>query len=317
MKTDPSLRAARQFLMACLIAVPALVSAQLQTADQSCPPPPRPLEQQMAYISNAPAKNAGFLWRIEKDGRTSWLYGTMHLNHIDFAKPGLQIMMGMRSSDVLAVEINLHEPQNLPASFKAPEFQWSSRQIERLKKAYVNDCLTTDVHAVTAASGLIPLLNTQGQRQGLSSAFSPDSRLAQIAKRTGKTIVPLETIEQQIMALAPTSQTEFEQSVDVLLNDIESGKMQTDLVQLNKAWQQNDLQTMVKLEQDITRDQPDFARRILDERNKLMAQKIDALHRDGKRAFVAVGVLHMVGKTALPQLMQDKGYVVTYVPLRN
>lgn len=70
--------------LACIfIIVPMLVRAQNQNPDSSCPPTPMPLEHQMAYVANAPAMNAGFLWRIEKDERTSWLYGTMHLNHID------------------------------------------------------------------------------------------------------------------------------------------------------------------------------------------------------------------------------------------
>lgn len=53
------------------------------------------------------------------------------------------------------------------------------------------------------------------------------------------------------------------------------------------------------------------------QRNVLMAEKINVLHEDGKRVFVAVGALHMAGKTALPKLLQDKGYAVTYVPLRQ
>lgn len=288
-----------------------------QSADQNCPPPLLPLEQQMAYITNSPARNAGFLWRVEKDGRTSWLYGTMHLNHIDYAKPGSQVMMGMRSSDVLAIEINPYEPQNLPSGFKMPEFKLSSNHMDRLTKAYVKDCLILNGSSMSPQNGAGPLVNTQGQRQGLSWFFSPDSRLAQIAKRTGKPIVQLESMEQQVMALAPTSQAEFEQFLDAALNSFESGGMQTDLVQLNQAWQKNDWSVIVKLEQDLSSKLPAFAQRLGDQRNRLMVEKIDALHQSGKRIFVAVGALHMAGQAALPKLMQDIGYTVTFVPLRN
>jgi uncharacterized protein YbaP (TraB family) len=67
----------------------------------------------------------------------------------------------------------------------------------------------------------------------------------------------------------------------------------------------------------MTSSQPEFAQRLLDQRNVQMAQKIDALHQEGKRVFVAVGALHMAGKAALPKLMQERGYSVSTVPLRN
>ena len=67
----------------------------------------------------------------------------------------------------------------------------------------------------------------------------------------------------------------------------------------------------------MTANQPAFAARLLDQRNMLMAEKINALHQEGKRVFVAVGAMHMAGKTALPKLLQDKGYIVKVVPLRN
>ena len=275
------------------------------------------LDQQMAYINDAPAKNAGFLWRVEKDGRTSWLYGTMHLNDIDHAKPGPQIMMGMRNSDVLAVEVNPYEPQTLPASMQQPELKLSSSQLDKLSKAYARDCLAFNAASISPLSLTGPLLNAQAQRKALFWGYSPDARLVQIAKRTSKPIVSLETLAQHLTVLMPASQAEFDNAFDSTLNAVESGRLQTELVQLNKAWRQNDWQAIVKLEQDLTIHQSAFAIRLLDQRNLLMADKIDVIHQDGKRVFVAVGAMHMAGKTALPKLLQDKGYAVAYIPLRQ
>ena len=276
-----------------------------------------PLEQQMAYVAGSPARNAGFLWRIEKDGRTSWLYGTIHLNHIDYAKPGPQIMLGMRSSDVLALEINPYEPHKPSAVAPSPAIRLSGEQLDRVSKAYARECLALNSASVSAAAVTMPLLLAQAQRKGLLAGYSPDSRLAQIAQRTGKPIVQLETLEQQLALLAPKSQAEFDAAFQLTLTEFESGKMQSDLVELNLAWRESAWQTFVKLEQDMTSSQPEFAQRLLDQRNVHMAQKIDALHQEGKRVFVAVGALHMAGKAALPKLMQERGYSVSTVPLRN
>jgi hypothetical protein len=141
--------------------------------------------------------------------------------------------------------------------------------------------------------------------------------LAQIAQRTGKPIVQLETLEQQLALLAPKSQADFDAAFQLTLTEFESGKMQSDLAELNQAWRESAWQTFVKLEQGMTSSQPEFAQRLLDQRNVQMAQKIDALHQEGKRVFVAVGALHMAGKAALPKLMQERGYSVSTVPLRN
>ena len=277
-----------------------------------------PLEQQMAYVASAPAMNAGFLWKIEKDERTSWLYGTMHLNHIDFAKPGSQIMMGMRNSDVLAVEVNPYDQHAATTSAIMPTtIKLSSSQLEKLRKAYAKDCVVFNAANISSIGAISPLFITQAQRQALFSGFSPDSRLAQIARRTGKPIVSLETLEQQIAALTPSSQAEFDQIFESALINFESGKMEAELLQLNMAWRQSDWPTIIKLEQDMTANQPAFAARLLDQRNMLMAEKINALHQEGKRVFVAVGAMHMAGKTALPKLLQDKGFIVKVVPLRN
>ncbi len=271
-----------------------------------------PLEQQMAYVEKTPAKNAGFLWRIEKDGRSSWLYGTMHQMHIDYAKPGMQIMFGMRSSEVLAPEINFYEPQT-PVSTNHATFTLSNLYLERLKKLYVSDCLVGNPSKLF----LGPVLEAQMKRQFLYSGYGPDARLMQIAKRSNKAITQLETMAMHAKALSPETQAEFDAQLEFSLAAIEAGTFQADLANMAKAWQTNDLEFFVKTEAQMSSREPAFMRRLNDERNLGMAQKIDTMHMEGKRVFVAVGALHMTGKHGLPKIMHEKGYVVHYIPLRN
>lgn len=279
---------------------------------QDCPAKPLPLEQAREHIEKTPAQNAGLLWRVEKSGRVSWLYGTLHLMHIDYAKPGSQIMMSMRTSDVLAVEINFNEPQ---AAVTSPitKFKLADEQLERLKIAYLKDCIKGDPAQLYTQ----PLLLSQASRNGLFWGYGPDARLMQIAKRTGKPIVQLETIDQQINAMAPQKQSEFDEQINASLISFETGAASKHLATLAKAWQTNDLQTFMLDTETAAAANPTFINRINDERNQLMAAKIDLLHLDGKRVFVAVGATHMTGPKSLPKLLQDKGYSVSFVALRN
>ena len=83
------------------------------------------------------------------------------------------------------------------------------------------------------------------------------------------------------------------------------------------AWQRNDLQAFIQKTELMDAQDSEFARRINYERNILMAGKIDDLHTQGKRVFVAVGAFHMTGKHGIPKLLEEKGYTVTFVPLKN
>ncbi len=282
---------------------------------EQCPPPPMPLEQARNHIENAPAKNAGLLWRVEKDGRGSWLYGTMHLMNIDHAKPGSQIMMGLRSSDVLAVEINFYEPQPQPTPDSKPNasFSVSPEQTQRLTAAYQKECLK--VEPFRANTNLLVI--SQAQRLGFFWGYGPDARLMQIAKRTNKPIVQLETVQQHLQALAPQTQADFDAQVNAGLNAFESGALASSIGDTAKAWQGNDLQFFLKATEASNLAQPEFMKRLNDERNVLMADKIDAMHTEGRRVFVAVGATHMTGPFGLPKLMEGKGYKVNFVPLRN
>ncbi len=49
---------------------------------------------------------------------------------------------------------------------------------------------------------------------------------------------------------------------------------------------------------------------MLDERNATMAAHIDDYLRSGKRHFVAVGVLHLVGEKNIIDLLKGRGYLV-------
>ena len=57
-------------------------------------------------------------------------------------------------------------------------------------------------------------------------------------------------------------------------------------------------------------------KRLLDDRNGGLADGIDALHREGRRVFAGVGVLHMVGPKGLPALLAARGFQVERVALQ-
>ena len=62
-------------------------------------------------------------------------------------------------------------------------------------------------------------------------------------------------------------------------------------------------------------DLRDSMKRLLDDRNPLLAAAIDKVHAGGRSVFAAVGSLHMIGPGGLPALMRQRGYTVEQVRL--
>ena len=54
-------------------------------------------------------------------------------------------------------------------------------------------------------------------------------------------------------------------------------------------------------------------KRLLDDRNPVLAAAIDKVHAGGRSTFAAVGSLHMIGTSGLPAQMRQRGYVVEQV----
>lgn len=273
--------------------------------------------QARAHIAQAPARNAGFLWRIDQQGRSSWLYGTVHVNAIDWAMPGPQVAAPLRASDVLAVELNLAEPQSVPPQALKLAFApapLDAATAQRLHQAHQRDCLPWHADHTLGQLGLA-LVGSQAQRIGLHAGYGADLRLVQLAQRMGKPIVALETMADQLQALLPATQAELDARVRGVIDDFESGQLQRDLHALSAAWQNGDWPAIERTEADMHAHHPALAHRLNAQRNAPMAQKIDQLHRSGQRVFVAVGVLHMAGSASLPTLLKARGYTVTAVDL--
>ncbi|MDC6170887.1 TraB/GumN family protein, partial [Paucibacter sp. XJ19-41] len=81
-----------RLLLLSLLLVPALAAL----ADPACPPPP------VAQTQPSPERDRGLLWRISKDGRSAWLFGSIHLGRPDWARPGPQLRAALQDSDTLA-----------------------------------------------------------------------------------------------------------------------------------------------------------------------------------------------------------------------
>ncbi|NPC58771.1 TraB/GumN family protein [Caenimonas soli] len=314
----PHLRAGL-VLLACLIA-PSVLRAQ---AD--CPKAPAPDAPALAAMQAA-ARDRGMLWRVEKGGRSSWLYGTIHAARMEWLMPGPAVAGAIQASDVVAVEIDISDP-DLPAVFaKSGGAAISERLLdaprrERIERLGRKACVPAGaLQPLRPLMQVITLAMFDARWSGIHPEFAIDAVLVGLARAAGKRVVALETAEQQLAALMPASDAEELELVDGALADMEQGTGRTMMRQLTDVWANGDEPTLLRFPEWCecmrTPLERTFYRRLNDDRNAALADKLAALHDGGARVFAGVGLLHMTGAQALPALMRARGFNVQRIPFR-
>ena len=261
----------------------------------------------------------GLLWEISKPGQQpSWLFGTIHSEDPDVMKLPAPVSRAFDVSNSVVLEILMD----------ADAMKYSSTAMLMLDGRTLADIigtpLYTKVAAVIATRGIPELvLNRMKPWAAAVTLSTPaletgevlDRVLYQSAVKQGKAVYGLETMQEQLDLF--DSMPEADQVV--LLKDAVDNLEVLDAMQaeLLAAYKQRDLGRLLAINEASmqTGDQrlaSDFQRRLIDDRNQHMAERMQPYLQQGK-AFVAVGALHLPGKTGLLERLQQQGYTVTRV----
>lgn len=309
-----------RFLRAPLLAMLA-VSGTLAglPALAACPPPAPTLQNIQPDDLRRDVRDRGLLWRLEKDGRASWLYGTVHVSRVEWLVPGPRIQAALVGSDVLALELDPADPE-IRRQFGARHDPARQARVTaglqaRIASLAAQACLPAEQAGAVRPMLLLALLSlAESRREGLHPEFGVDAVLWGMATRLGKEVVALETAAAQVAALTPASEDDERELVASALDDLEAGSSRAILQRMLQAWAGGDEQLLASYPQWCqcldTPAERRFFRQLNDDRNPGIADKLDALHAGGQRVFAAVGALHMTGPNALPDLLRQRGYRV-------
>lgn len=316
-----------RLLRGCVLALPlwgasTVVHARTDTAAPSCPPAAQAVDAQALQDIARTAQDRGLLWRLTRDGRTSWLYGTLHVGQRGWVVPGPTVRDAVRSADVLALELNLLDPAVADALAKAMRAQPGAAPLpadlaRRLAAQTRAACADDSVTSLRPDAQVMTLAALAGRRQGFDPAYGIDAWLAVLASSIGKQVVGLETPEQQIREVVSDDPAQVADSVRSALKPLERGEVGPHVALLADVWARGALQ---KLETYPTwcqcMDTPEeraLYQRVVDDRNPGLARGIAAQHQGGRTVFAAVGALHMVGPQGLPALLSAQGFQVERV----
>ena len=254
----------------------------------------------------------GLLWQVDgPDGTRSHLFGTIHVGEpavlqlpasvehafINARQLVVEVIIGYEDQQNIGRRMRLYAGQNLQTIVGASLYsrvlhaahsRGIDRQVVRMKPWAVATMLFTPT-----PTGL-PVLDQLLQRR---------------AGQMGKTLIALETIDEQLVIF---EQMPLSLQID-FLHEAVLASLEFDVYygELMLAYLNRDLDAMLKLSDLHLAQQTKLKQALqwslVDQRNQRMAERLIPVLQQGG-AFVAVGALHLPGDTGLLQLLHDRGY---------
>jgi uncharacterized protein len=292
-------------------------TAQKAPAKPTCLAETQPPTQQQISAAQANARDRGALWSATKDGRTSYLYASIHLGKLDWTFHGPQVLKAFQQTDALALEIDLLDPNVMQRSTVIQQkkaLKLPADLQRRLRTQLQVACLP-----VTQMEAMHPILQAftvqimLARHQGLEVAYAQELTFSFMAQQTKKKIISLETVDLQMAALLPSDPKEGIAIVEQMLKQLETGTAKTVLAQLSGYWESGNVEQVSRYEEWCqcmsTELERNYLHRLNDGRNPHLADRIASEHVK-QSLFAAVGMLHMTGSQSLPKLLEERGFKV-------
>jgi uncharacterized protein YbaP (TraB family) len=275
----------------------------------------------------------GLLWRIEKPGLApSYLFGTIHSTDESALAMARRAAQSINGAKIVATElggpIDVIEKANITAATLAKALDRDHDTFEGAvapeDREKIEKFIAGLGYPAAFAHHLKPwflailtgLPKCEAERETLNLP-EVDQFLAETARDLGVKVIGLETPEEQLAAIAnlrpQVAATLLSLAArDPALND----DLYATMLKLYRESRPAEIVAIADalggLSADERTAQDEFTHALLQDRNAIMAERSAPLLAAGG-AFVAVGALHLSGKTGLVEQFRAQGYVVTKV----
>jgi uncharacterized protein YbaP (TraB family) len=269
------------------------------------------------------AQNTGrnFLWKVEGEGSSAYLLGSLHVLTADFYPLSAAINKAFTESKTLVEEVDIDEtsdPMVMMAALSkamltggqtldqvvAPEtFAEVKKRAEQVGMPMM--ALQRMKPWLVAITLMAPTL----QAAGFKPELGVDRHFFDRAKDSGMKRQALETMAYQIDrfdALSPKLQEEL---LKTTMEDLD--KEVAGVKELAQAWTFGNVAEMERLTLLTMKEAPELYQRLLVERNNNWIPHVETCLKQKAGCFIVVGAAHLVGPDGLPALLTKKGYKVT------
>jgi uncharacterized protein len=261
------------------------------------------------------------MWKASSPTATVYLLGSMHLGDKDFYPLPDVVESAFKASKVLVVEVNLNKVDQV-ATIKSmqqtgfyPDGDSLSKHLPKdlsdalddfcRKNSFPRSMMEIFKPWVVAVTVEVLALQKAGEDPtlGIDMHFLKESKEPQ-------RIDELETADFQMNALASGTEQEQEEMLADTLKELSNPKEH--ILEIKDTYLSGDPDLIQKfMEQHST--PKSFYKRLVDDRNGSMAERIEGYLKGKDQCFVVVGAAHLVGDKGIVRLLQHKNYKVELV----
>jgi uncharacterized protein YbaP (TraB family) len=272
-------------------------------------------------VAQGQASRRGVLYRVKHGDGIAYLFGTVHVGRPDFFPLPPEVMRALTDARRLAVELDIREDapfqqalqrHGLYAADDGIANHLSAPALQKLRQALARFGMPFEQVARMKPWMLANLLSGLSlEKSGYRRLHGAEFYLLAQAQQQHKTVRELESADYQMALFDAMSEREQETYLLESLADLDDDRAVRRDIALLDAWSRADRKAYeTALRETVARDtlSADFTRRILlGRRNPEMADKVAALLQEQGSSFVAVGLLHLLGKDGLPELLRQRG----------
>lgn len=256
----------------------------------------------------------------QKDGRTVYLMGTIHVGKPDLYPLPEAINKAFDASQALALEADLSKGMDQGAQMKMAQmgcYEGDNTLAEKLPlKLYTRALKQAETLGLPQEAmdkmkpWFVAMILTMGQVQ--AEGFDPKSGLdlhfMEAATQSKKPVVELEGLMYQIEMFNNMPEEQQIQFLTETLDELDKGDNTEELYQAFISGQEDKLNDLLN---NTMAKYPELLNTLLVNRNKQMAAKID--EDKNPVLFVAVGAGHMTGENSVPAFMEKNGWKVSII----
>lgn len=280
-----------------------------------------------APIQLQAAPRCGTLYKVRHDGKTSYLFGTIHVGKQGFFPLEPEVTRALADSSALVLELDtrVHKPfeQALAKYGSYPAGDSITRHLSPYALAKLNKALAKAGLALQNVAMYRPwlvaniLVGTEIEKHGYHRSNGVEGFLLTAAAQQKKQVHELESADYQLSLFASLDDAQQERYLVENLEELENGRALQKSAGLIDAWSNADAARIDMMARELTSGDSVSAtfmdRTLLGKRNPEMAAHIERIMQGDQIAFVGIGLLHLVGDNGIPALLRQRGYDVEKV----
>jgi uncharacterized protein YbaP (TraB family) len=306
-------------IAACALAFTLAPFSALARQD-AAPPAPAAAPAPAANAATADADPA--LWAVRDEDTTIYLFGTFHL--LD-GRPWFndEVKTAFDASQELVLEAIL--PEDL-AALQPMVLRYAIDPTGRTLSSRLTPEQNVALNAALAPLGAPPgtfdrfepwfvtmtLMSVAAQRLGISGEQGPETTLSAAARARGIPVAELEGFEWQFRLFDEMPEAQQISSLVQALEDI--GELAGELEPMLTAWSTGDVEGLVEMMNESSREDPVLHRMIFADRNATWAGWIQERMARPGTVFMAVGAGHLAGPDSVQAVLQARGLRAERVP---